>query len=406
MATHIVVPTSIIQELVSQYLNHAVDPIISTRRQRKGNVEVEVEVEVEKEWEKEKEVDQQQQHEDEDEDESLTEWKEEWKEVVEELNSSLTVSSSSIIQSPPVVTTPPAAYRVNEDIYNEFPTNSKYKELWKQSGITLNKGESAAAIGMNELRIPSELLVSVETTTTTDDTDETETTIVSDTDESEQERTRTKNKDKVFAQYLQDATTLSEIRKDVVRTQPTNPFYHEATDNLGIRRHAALERILFLWAKLNGNLYVQGMNEIVGTLYYVLATETTKIQPMVVSSTSTSSMTKPHNFHSTDWADYAEADTYYLFHNLMLVGDIRDVYDVDLDHARNPTGLHSRIQNIEIALHDPQLYHHLKIQLKLETSYYSIRWLTTLLCREFHLQDTIRLWDSMFASTNKENFVR
>lgn len=35
-----------------------------------------------------------------------------------------------------------------------------------------------------------------------------------------------------------------------------------------------------------------------------------------------------------------------------------------------------------------------------------IRWLTTLLSREFTLPDTIRLWDSMFASTHKENFLR
>mmetsp|Transcript_50355 Transcript_50355/g.51216 ORF Transcript_50355/g.51216 Transcript_50355/m.51216 type:complete len:218 (+) Transcript_50355:196-849(+) len=147
--------------------------------------------------------------------------------------------------------------RVNEDIYHKFLTNSKYEELWKQSGITLNKGESAAAIGMNELRITSELLViDVQTTTTnetnneatddnddTDDNDETEidteidtkidTKIDSEIDteidtemkkETEQDRIRRKNHDRVFAYYLQDAHTLSEIRKDLVRTHPINPF--------------------------------------------------------------------------------------------------------------------------------------------------------------------------------------
>ena len=48
---------------------------------------------------------------------------------------------------------------LDEDIYNEFPNNSKYKELWKQSGITLHKGQSASAIGMNILQIPKELLI-------------------------------------------------------------------------------------------------------------------------------------------------------------------------------------------------------------------------------------------------------
>merc|ERR1711865_980877 len=49
---------------------------------------------------------------------------------------------------------------VTEDIYNEFPSDSPYREEWKNSGITLNKGESAAALGMNQLRVPKELLSS------------------------------------------------------------------------------------------------------------------------------------------------------------------------------------------------------------------------------------------------------
>lgn len=35
-----------------------------------------------------------------------------------------------------------------------------------------------------------------------------------------------------------------------------------------------------------------------------------------------------------------------------------------------------------------------------------MRWWTTLLSREFRLPDTVRLWDSMFASTHKDNFIR
>ena len=52
--------------------------------------------------------------------------------------------------------------RLDEDIYNEFPDDSKYKELWKKSGITLSKGQSASSIGMNILQIPKELLVTTD----------------------------------------------------------------------------------------------------------------------------------------------------------------------------------------------------------------------------------------------------
>ena len=87
--------------------------------------------------------------------------------------------------------------------------------------------------------------------------------------------------------------------------------------------------------------------------------------------------------------------------------DFRDVFVADLDHTSS-TGLHARISNIEMLLqkHDPEVFNHMKGNLGLDSSFYTIRWLTTLLSREFQLPDTIRLWDSMFASTHKENFLR
>jgi hypothetical protein len=51
--------------------------------------------------------------------------------------------------------------------------------------------------------------------------------------------------------FLDNASLLDEIRKDVVRTHPDLKFFLEPSDNLGHRRYAAMERILFVWAKLN-----------------------------------------------------------------------------------------------------------------------------------------------------------
>lgn len=71
------------------------------------------------------------------------------------------------------------------------------------------------------------------------------------------------------------------------------------------------------------------------------------------------------------------------------------------------TGLGGRIENLQnlLHLHDPQVKNHL-VDMGIDASFYAVRWLTTLLSREFLLPDTIRLWDSMFASTHKENFLR
>lgn len=122
------------------------------------------------------------------------------------------------------------------------------------------------------------------------------------------------------------------------------------------------------------------MNEIIGTIYYVLA-----------------------NDHNSEWANHAEADSYYLFHSLMM--DMRDVFVPDMDATH--TGIQGRIANLQRLLqtHDPEVYEHLQ-EVGIDASFFAIRWLTTLLSREFLLPDTIRLWDSMFSSTHKENFLR
>lgn len=122
------------------------------------------------------------------------------------------------------------------------------------------------------------------------------------------------------------------------------------------------------------------MNEIAGTLYYVLAND--------------------ENF---EWADHAECDAYFLFHTLMM--EIRDVFVPDMDS--HSTGIQGRIGHMQRLLqtHDPIVFDHLQ-SCGIDSHFYAYRWLTTLLSREFLLPDTIRLWDSMFASTHKDNFLR
>lgn len=50
---------------------------------------------------------------------------------------------------------------------------------------------------------------------------------------------------------------LDEIRKDVIRTHPDLRFFLEPNEDLGQKRYAALERILFVWAKLNKGVSLQ-----------------------------------------------------------------------------------------------------------------------------------------------------
>ena len=62
--------------------------------------------------------------------------------------------------------------------------------------------------------------------------------------------------DTTWSQLFENATLLDEIRKDVVRTHPDLYFFLEPENNLGKRRYAAIERILFVWARLNKGVSV------------------------------------------------------------------------------------------------------------------------------------------------------
>ena len=72
----------------------------------------------------------------------------------------------------------------------------------------------------------------------------------------------------------------------------------------------AIERILFIYAKLNPGLgYVQGMNEILGPLYYVVATQG-----------------DPKDFI------HAEADSFFIF--TALIGEFRDHFIKSMDNIK------------------------------------------------------------------------
>lgn len=179
---------------------------------------------------------------------------------------------------------------------------------------------------------------------------------------------------------------LDEIRKDVTRTQTGLAFFLGPTQDVGARRYAAMERILFTWAQHNPDsnrkqqqsssssqlTYVQGMNEIVAVLYFVLA-----------------------NDPNPEWSVHAEADTYGLL--VLLLHEFRDVYCPALDTATR--GLHGRSKTLEqlLARHDPSLWRHFQNIALTDLSFFAVRWWTALLSREFLLPDVIQLWDHLFA---------
>ncbi|KAJ1133789.1 hypothetical protein NDU88_000264 [Pleurodeles waltl] len=141
-----------------------------------------------------------------------------------------------------------------------------------------------------------------------------------------------------------------------------------------------VERILFIYAKLNpGIAYVQGMNEIVGPIYYTFATDPNK-----------------------EWKEHAEADTFFCFTNLM--AEIRDNFMKSLDDSQ--CGITSKMERVYSSLKetDAELYLRLQEQ-NIKPQFFTFRWLTLLLSQEFLLPDVIRIWDSLFADDQRFEFL-
>eukprot|EP01128_Nolandella_sp_AFSM9_P012792 TRINITY_DN9623_c0_g1_i1.p1 TRINITY_DN9623_c0_g1~~TRINITY_DN9623_c0_g1_i1.p1 ORF type:complete len:303 (-),score=67.63 TRINITY_DN9623_c0_g1_i1:721-1629(-) len=104
--------------------------------------------------------------------------------------------------------------------------------------------------------------------------------------------------------FFKDGAVMFEVEKDVHRTFPHLHFFqtreldevedlspqHERMLALKNPHYRAMRAILFMWAKLNpGVSYVQGMNELLGPIYYLFA-----------------------NDSDPDFKKHAEADAFFL----------------------------------------------------------------------------------------------
>ncbi|CAL4062806.1 unnamed protein product, partial [Meganyctiphanes norvegica] len=141
-----------------------------------------------------------------------------------------------------------------------------------------------------------------------------------------------------------------------------------------------VERILFIYAKLNpGQSYVQGMNEIIGPIYYVYATD-----------------------QNLKYREHAEADCFWSFISLM--GEIRDLFIRTLDESESGIGQWMDRLMRNLKNYDNHLWNRLNIQ-ELRPQFFSFRWLTLMLSQEFDLPDVVRVWDSLFANSQRFDFL-
>lgn len=156
-----------------------------------------------------------------------------------------------------------------------------------------------------------------------------------------------------------------------------------------IESHAdVLHRILFIYAKLNpGIKYIQGMNEVLAVLYYCYV----------------------ENDYSDDCDEdsivptqYIESDLFFSFSNIMV--ELRDGFLRELDKEKN--GIQGRIKQYSeiMKVVEPHAYHSIEMN-QVNHQFYSLRWFMLLLCQEFDIDNSVRLWDTLLADPKRFDFT-
>ncbi|KAK3120058.1 hypothetical protein QOZ80_9AG0680800 [Eleusine coracana subsp. coracana] len=171
----------------------------------------------------------------------------------------------------------------------------------------------------------------------------------------------------LWNQYFQESEVLEQIDRDVKRTHPDIPFFSVKSNQESLRR------ILIIFSKLNPSIrYVQGMNEVLAPLFYVL-----KNDPDTSNSAA------------------AEADTYFCF--VELLSGFRDNYCKHLDNSN--VGIRSTLSKLSQLLkrHDEELWRHMEVTTKVYPQYYAFRWITLLLTMEFSFNVCIHIWDAILG---------
>ncbi|KAE9450704.1 hypothetical protein C3L33_17392, partial [Rhododendron williamsianum] len=179
-------------------------------------------------------------------------------------------------------------------------------------------------------------------------------------------------KTSIWNLFFQDSEFIEQIDRDVKRTHPDMQFF-SGESQFAKSNQEALRNILIVFAKLNpGIRYVQGMNEILASLFYVF-----------------------RNDPNEENAALAEADTFFCF--VELISGFRDLFCQQLDNS--VAGIRSTISKLSKLLkeHDEELWRHLEVTTKVNPQFYAFRWITLLLTQEFDFADSLIIWDALLS---------
>ena len=207
-----------------------------------------------------------------------------------------------------------------------------------------------------------------------------------------------KEKSSNWNTFFTDQKLWDEIEKDTKRTKKNTSFFSEINFNNEFYRYpnltqnirdstcdaeshyTAITRLLFIYAKQHPDLrYVQGMNEIIATLYYCF-----------------------YNDENIFFKHNCETDTYFCFERIMQ--EIKENFVIGVDRKLNEMEKRTKQFNELFKKIDLKLWEHLKKN-NISSEFYFNKWLISMLTQEFDLNNILNIWDAIISSKNMLDYV-
>jgi hypothetical protein len=199
-------------------------------------------------------------------------------------------------------------------------------------------------------------------------------------------------------EYFENAELEREIEQDVLRTYPEHAYFRQA------HVQTLLRRILLVYARAEPHVqYKQGMHELLAPILFLFEQQALTADAAAAVDAATAAAACPSYAPLLD-AEHVEADAFAAFHGLMSL--VQDWFVQPPRRAPGaPPAPESRnhvvdkceaIQGRLLRQKDAELAAHLDA-LRVLPQLYMLRWLRCLFGREFHLVDTLKIWDALFA---------
>jgi len=185
-----------------------------------------------------------------------------------------------------------------------------------------------------------------------------------------------------WAQQYDNQNKLSEIKLDVDRTYQETDFYGKNHNN-----GKSLINILFTFTKTHKLEYRQGMNELCAIIFYVTHQGLAPAEADIIETVA-------YGLFDSFMRRFGYADMFY--QSSMLGHPVSPSGDPSLDKPISP--LLRRCEKIFELLHtkDPRLHKHL-VTHEISPNLFLLRWVRILFAREFPFDQTLLIWDFVFA---------